>query len=96
MFLYDEPTVETTDEIETNQQIIDDDFINLHTKFDQVNDVVTGQKKQKKVEETIENVVDHTNPFITFGDFWWEDEMFSERDSVPTVEASKNILEDIN
>ena len=96
MFLYVEPTVETADEIETNQQIIDDDFINLHTKFDQVNDVVTGQKKQKKVEETIESVVDHANPFITFGDFWWEDEMFSERDSVPTVEASKNILEDIN
>ena len=96
MFLYVEPTIETADEIETNQQIIDDDFIDLQTKFDQVNDVVIEQKKQKKVEETIESVVDDTNPFSTFDDFWWEDEIYSERDSVPTVEASKNILEDIN
>ena len=48
MFPYVELTVETADEIEKNQQIIDDDFINLQTKFDQVNDVVTEQKKQKK------------------------------------------------
>ena len=96
MFPYVELTVETADEIETNQQIIDDDFIDLQTKFDKVNNVVTEQKKRKKIEETIESVVDNTNPFSTFDDFWWEDEMFSERDSVPTVDASKNILEDIN
>ena len=96
MFPYVEPTVETADEIETNQQIIDDDFIDLQTKFDQVNDVVTEQKNKKKIEETIESVVDDTNPFSTFDNFWWEDEMFSEKDSVPTVEASKNILEGIN
>ena len=96
MFPYVELTVETADEIETNQQIIDDDFINLQTKFDKVNDVVTEQKNRKKREETIESVVDDTNPFSTFDDFCWEDEMFSERDSVPTVDASKNILEDIN
>ena len=96
MFPYVEPTVETADEIETNQQIIDDDFIDLQTKFDQVNDVVTEQKNKKKIEETIESVVDDTNPLSTFDNFWWEDEMFSEKDSVPTVEASKNILEGIN
>ena len=48
MFSYVEPTVETADEIETNQQIINDDFIDLRTKCDQVNNVVTEQKKQKK------------------------------------------------
>ena len=98
MFPYVEPTFKTADEIETNQQIIDDDFIDPQTKFDQVNDVVTEQKNKqtKKIEETIESVVDDTNPFSTFDDFWWEDEMFSERDLVRTVEASKNILEDIN
>ena len=53
MFPYVEPTAETANEIETNQQLIDDDFINLQTKFDKVNDVVTEQKKQK-IEETIE------------------------------------------
>ena len=61
-----------------------------------MNKVAAEQKKTKKIEETIESVVDDTNPFSTFDDFWWEDEMFSERDSVPTVEASKNILKDIN
>ena len=96
MFPYVELTVKTADEIETNQQIIDDDFIDPQTKFDQVNDVATEQKKKKKIEEIIESVVDDTNPFSTFDDFWWEDEMFSKRDLVRTVEASKNILEDIN
>ena len=96
MFPYVERTVETADEIETNQRLIDDDFIDLQTKFDEVNDVAAEQKKTKKIEETIGSVVDNTNPFSTFDDFWWEDEMLSERDSVPTVEASKNILKDIN
>ena len=54
------------------------------------------KKKKKKIEDTIESVVDDTNPFSTFDDFWWEDEMFSERDSVQTVYASKDILEEIN
>ena len=48
MLPYVEQTDETADEVETNQLIIDDDFINLQTKFDHVNDVVTEQKKQKK------------------------------------------------
>ena len=47
MFPYVEPTFKTADEIETNQQIIDDDFIDPQTKFDQVNDVVTEQKNKK-------------------------------------------------
>ena len=38
------------------------------------------KKKKKKIEDTIESVVDDTNPFSMFDDFWWEDEMFSERD----------------
>ena len=97
MFPFVEPTVETADEIETNQQIIDDDFIDLQTKFDQVNELsLNNNNKKKKIEETIESVVDDTNPFSTFDNFWWEDEMFSQKDSVPTVEASKNILEGIN
>ena len=97
MFPYVELTVETADEIETNQRLIDEDFIDLQTKFDEVNDVVTEQKKQKKIEETIESVIeDDKNPFSTFDNFWWEDEMFSEKDSVPTIDASKDILEEIN
>ena len=48
MFLYNEPTVETADEIETKQKLIDEDFIELQTKFNQVNDVATEQKKRKE------------------------------------------------
>ena len=47
MFPYVEPTVKTADEIETNQRLIDENFIDIHTKFDEVNDVVTEQKKKK-------------------------------------------------
>ena len=56
-----------------------------------------NKNKQKKIEETIASVIeDEKNPFSTFDDFWWEDEMFSEKDSVPTIDASKDILEEIN
>ena len=48
MFPYDGPTVETADEIETKQKLIDEDFIDLQTKIDQVNDVAAEQKKFKK------------------------------------------------
>ena len=56
-----------------------------------------NKNKQKKIEETIASVIeDEKNPFSTFDNFWWEDEMFSEKDSVPTIDASKDILEEIN
>ena len=42
------PTVQTADEIDKTQKLIDDDFIDLQTKFDKVNDVASEQKKQKK------------------------------------------------
>ena len=41
-----------------------------------------NKKKKKKIEEIIESVVDDTNPFSTFDEFCWEDEMFSEKDSL--------------
>ena len=89
--------VETADEIERKQKLIDEDFIDLQTKFEQVNDVATEQKKiKKKIEDLLDSVIDDKNPFSTFDDFSWEDEMFSESDSVPTVEASKTFLNEIN
>ena len=45
MFPYDEPTIETADEIETKQKLIDDDFTDLQSKFNQPNDIFTEQKK---------------------------------------------------
>ena len=47
MFPYIEPTVETADKIEINQRLIDEDFIDLQSKFE-VNNVVAEQKKNKK------------------------------------------------
>ena len=88
MFPYVEPTVETADKIEINQRLIDEDFIDLQSKFE-VNNVVAEQKKnKKKIEETIESVIeDDKNPFSNFDNFWWEEEMFSEKDSAPTIDA---------
>ena len=58
MFPYVEPTLETADEIETKQRLIDEDFIDLQTKFDKVNDVVSEKKKQKKKKK---NRIDNLN-----------------------------------
>ena len=48
MYPYVKPTVQTTDEIDKTQKLIDDDFIDLQTKFDKVNDVATKQKNKRK------------------------------------------------
>ena len=61
MYPYDERTVQTSDEMDKTKNLIDDNFIDLRTKFDQVNDVATEQKKQKKIEDTIETIIDDTN-----------------------------------
>ena len=91
MFPYVEPTVETADKIDEKQEIIDTDFIDLKSKFDKVNDVVSEQKKEKEIEDTIENIFDTNN----FDDFWWEEDLFDKTDSAATVDASKKILKDI-
>ena len=95
MYPYVEPTVQTADETDKTQQLIDDDFYDLQNKFDKVNDIATEQKKQKKIEDTMESVIDENNPFNNFDGFWWEDDLFNNGDSQETVEVSKNILEEI-
>ena len=70
MFPYVELTVETANEIDKRQEIIDTDFIDLQNEFNKVKDVTAEQKKQKKIEVTIEDVIDQDNPFSTFDDFW--------------------------
>ena len=93
---YVELKVETAGEIDKNQQNIDIDFIDLKTKFDKVNDAANEQKKEKKIEDTIDSIINENNPFNTFDDFWWEGDLINKRDSQETVDASKNILEEIN
>ena len=96
MFPYVEPTVETADEIDKRQKIIYTDFIDLQNEFNKVKDVAAEQKKQKKIEVTTEAVIDQDNPFSTFDDFWWEEDMFDNRDSIPTVDSSQNVLDKVN
>ena len=48
MFPYVLPQVQTPEEIETETKLVDDKFIDLRTKFDEVNDVVIELKKQQK------------------------------------------------
>ena len=91
MFPYAEPTVETADKIDEKQEIIDTDFIDLKSKFDKVNDAISEQKKQKEIEDTVENIFEKNN----FDDFSWEEDLFDKTDSTATVDASKKILEDI-
>ena len=54
-----------------------------------------NKKKQKKIQDTIESIIDDKNPFRNFDNFWWEDDLFNVKDSQKTVEASKNILDEI-
>ena len=47
-FPYVEPTVQLRDEIGNSQKRIDDDFTDLLSRINKVNDVATEHKKQKK------------------------------------------------
>ena len=57
MFPYVEPNVETANEIDKRQEIIDK-IIDLQNEFNKVNDMAAEQKKQKKIEVTIDDVID--------------------------------------
>ena len=90
MFPYEPPQLQTTGEIRTTQQLIGNDFVDLQIKLQQ------SKKKQKKVDETLEDAIDKKNPFNGFDDFWWEDDLFNKNDSVESTEVSKNILDNIS
>ena len=84
--------VQLPDEIEETQKRIDDDFTNLQSKFNKVNDVATEQKKQKEIEDVIKTIIKDPLPN---NNFWWEEEVFNKNDSPPTVDATKIIVHDI-
>ena len=58
-FPYVEPTVYLPDEIDEQQKRINDDYTDLMSKINSVNDVAT---EQKKIEEVIESVIDDPLP----------------------------------
>ena len=97
MYLYVPPMVQTTDEIETETTLVDDKFTNLKTKYDKINDVATKQKKQQKITDLVDDVIDESNPFqnLEIEDIWVEDDIFDKHDSKETIEISKDILKDI-
>ena len=91
-FPYVEPTVQLPDEKEEDQKRIDDDFADFLSKIYGQNDVFAEQKKQKQIEDTIEDIIKEP---ITNNDDWWEEDIFSTTDTQPTIDASKSILNDI-
>ena len=91
-FPYIEPTVQLPDEIEDSQRRIDDDYTDLITKINTVNNVATEQKNQKEIEDVIESVI--KDPIPT-DDYWWEEDIFSKTDTQPTFDATKIIVNDI-
>ena len=45
MYQYVPPQLQTADEIETETTLVDDRFIDIKTKYDEINDVATEQRK---------------------------------------------------
>ena len=43
----------------------------------------------------VEDVIDEKNPFNSFDEFWWEDDLFNKRESKETAEVLKNMLDEI-
>ena len=97
MYPYVPPQVQTADEIEIETTLVDDEFTDLNTKYDEINDVATTQKKQQKVADLVDDVIDESKPFQNLGteDIWIEDDILDKNDSKETIEISKNILKDI-
>ena len=88
MYPYVPPQLQTADEIETETTLVDDRFIDIKTKYDEINDVATEQKKQQKITDLIDDVIDESNPFQNLGteDIGIEDDIFDKNDSKETIE----------
>ena len=63
MYPYVPPQIQTADVIQTENDLIDNDFIDLKTKYFEINDVATEQKNQRKITDLIDDVIDEDNPF---------------------------------
>ena len=94
---YVPPQVQTADEIERETQLVDDDFAQLKAEYDQINDVATEQKKQNKITDLVDDIIDETNPFqnLVNEDICIEDDIFDQNHEKDVVNISKDILKDI-
>ena len=59
---YVPPQVQTADEIEKETRLVDGEFAQLKTEYDQINDVATKQKKQDKINDLVSDIIDENNP----------------------------------
>ena len=91
-FPYVEPTVQLPDDIENTQKLIDDDYADLLNKIYGVNDVINKQKKVKKVEDLVDDVIKEPPPT---DDYWWEEDIFDNNDNQETKDSTKMIVDDI-
>ena len=98
MYQYVPTQIQTADETETETALVDDKCIELKTKYDEIKNVATEQKKQQKITDLIGDVIDESNLFQNLGtqDIWIEDDIFDKNDTKETIEISKDILKDIN
>ena len=98
MYQYVPTQIQTADEIETETALVDDKCIELQTKYDEIKNVATEQKKQQKITDLIGDVIDESNLFQNLGteEIWIEDDIFDKNDTKETIEISKDILKDIN
>ena len=94
MHPYVPPQVQTSDEIELETQLIDDNFAQLKARYDQINDVATEQKKEKKITNLFDDIIDESNPFQNLGTegIWLENDIFDNDDQKSVVDISKDIL----
>ena len=96
---YVPPQLQTADEIGRETQLVDDKFSQLKAEHDQINDVATKQKKQKKITGLVDDVIDESNPFQNLGteDIWIEDDIFDQmmKKMLKFQAILKNILKNI-
>ena len=95
--LYVPPQVQTAAEIETETCQIDDEFVKLKAEYDRVNDAVAEKKKQDKITDLVDIIIDESNPFqnLNTEDIWIEDDIFDYKDHPDIVDTSKDILKAI-
>ena len=97
MHPYFPPQVKTADEIEIETSKTNEEFTELKAEYDRINDAVTDQKKQYKLTDLVDDIIDESNPFqnLVTEDIWIEDDIFDDKDNLDTVDTSKDILKGI-
>ena len=98
MYPYVPPQVQTADEIETETALMDDEFTDLKTNYDEINHAATELKQQQKITDLVDDVIYESNPFQNLGteDIWIEDDMFDKNYDKEAIDISKDVLKDIN